>query len=166
MQVTLLLLTAWRESQASRYDRVVPKGKYLRYCSEQVCLERSENLASAIKGVTLIPTLRRDLLRDVKIPKVSGRLYVILGVKVGNGEDFFCIGCMIPLIYQLMAVKKTSFPETECSGSIVYVQYGVSMELDTAYWAFLGIGNTFDIFQNIIFHILKTAYRGRLDTAY
>ncbi|GJT88666.1 hypothetical protein Tco_1070383 [Tanacetum coccineum] len=50
---------------------------------------------------------------------VSGRLYVILGVKVGNGEDFFCIGCMLPLMYQLMAVKKTSFPEMECSGSIV-----------------------------------------------
>ncbi|GJV21925.1 hypothetical protein Tco_1370945 [Tanacetum coccineum] len=46
MQVTLLLLTAWRESHASRYDQVVPKQKYLRYCSEQVCLERSEKLAS------------------------------------------------------------------------------------------------------------------------
>ncbi|GKA91742.1 hypothetical protein Tco_0813667, partial [Tanacetum coccineum] len=46
------------------------------------------------------------------------------------------------------------------------VQYGVSKELDTAYWAFLGVGTTFDIFQNIIFHILNTAYRGLLDTAY
>ncbi|GKE46012.1 hypothetical protein Tco_1473296 [Tanacetum coccineum] len=41
MQVTLLLLTAWRESHASHYDRVVPKRKYL-----------------------------RNLLGDVKIPKV------------------------------------------------------------------------------------------------
>ncbi|GJR19910.1 hypothetical protein Tco_0968437 [Tanacetum coccineum] len=46
MQVTLLPLTARRESHASRYDQVVPKRKYLRYCSEQVCLERSEKLAS------------------------------------------------------------------------------------------------------------------------
>nr|GEV13336.1 hypothetical protein [Tanacetum cinerariifolium] len=34
--------TAWRESHASHYDRVVLKRKYLRYCSERVCLERSE----------------------------------------------------------------------------------------------------------------------------
>ncbi|GJT99053.1 hypothetical protein Tco_1094571 [Tanacetum coccineum] len=39
------------------------------------------------------------------------------------------------------------------------VQYGVSKELDTAYWAFLGVGTTFDIFQNIIFLFLNTMYR-------
>ncbi|GKB84659.1 putative reverse transcriptase domain-containing protein [Tanacetum coccineum] len=31
------------------------------------------------------------------------------------------------------------------------VRYGISKELDTAYWGFLGVGTTFDIFQNIIF---------------
>ncbi|GJV17067.1 hypothetical protein Tco_1362390 [Tanacetum coccineum] len=72
MQVTILPLTAWRESHASRYDRFVPKQKYLQYCSEQVCLEGSEKLSSATKGVNLIPTPRRDLLGDVKIPKVGG----------------------------------------------------------------------------------------------
>ncbi|GJZ45020.1 hypothetical protein Tco_0592616 [Tanacetum coccineum] len=30
------------------------------------------------------------------------------------------------------------------------VEYGVSNGLDTAYWGFLGVGTTFDIFQNII----------------
>ncbi|GJX56249.1 hypothetical protein Tco_0286146 [Tanacetum coccineum] len=30
------------------------------------------------------------------------------------------------------------------------VRYGVSKELDTAYWGFLGVGTTLDIFQNII----------------
>ncbi|GJV22372.1 hypothetical protein Tco_1371392 [Tanacetum coccineum] len=30
MQVTLFLSTAWRESHASHYDRVVPNRKYLR----------------------------------------------------------------------------------------------------------------------------------------
>ncbi|GJQ92680.1 hypothetical protein Tco_0003819 [Tanacetum coccineum] len=30
------------------------------------------------------------------------------------------------------------------------VQYGISNGLDTAYWGFLGVGTTFDIFQNII----------------
>ncbi|GJS96837.1 hypothetical protein Tco_0803805 [Tanacetum coccineum] len=38
------------------------------------------------------------------------------------------------------------------------VQYGVSKELDTAYWTFLRVGTTFDIFQNIIFLFLNTAY--------
>ncbi|GJR26436.1 hypothetical protein Tco_1102668 [Tanacetum coccineum] len=36
------------------------------------------------------------------------------------------------------------------------VQYGVSNGLDTAYWGFLGVGTTFDIFQNI--HILYLRY--------
>ncbi|GJW01927.1 hypothetical protein Tco_0413788 [Tanacetum coccineum] len=36
------------------------------------------------------------------------------------------------------------------------VQYGVSNGLDTAYWGFLGVGTTFDIFQNI--HILYLQY--------
>ncbi|GKE60733.1 hypothetical protein Tco_1511100, partial [Tanacetum coccineum] len=31
------------------------------------------------------------------------------------------------------------------------VQYGVSKELDMAYWGFLGVRTTIDIFQNIIF---------------
>ncbi|GJR63924.1 hypothetical protein Tco_0009989 [Tanacetum coccineum] len=36
------------------------------------------------------------------------------------------------------------------------VRYGISKELDTAYWGFLGVGTTFDIFQNI--HILYLQY--------
>ncbi|GKA36489.1 hypothetical protein Tco_0722980, partial [Tanacetum coccineum] len=36
------------------------------------------------------------------------------------------------------------------------VRYGVSNVLDTAYWGFLGVGTTFDIFQNI--HILYLQY--------
>ncbi|GJS78160.1 hypothetical protein Tco_0728041 [Tanacetum coccineum] len=39
--------------------------------------------------------------------------------KMRNGEDFSYIRCVLPLMYQLMAVKKTSFPETESSGSVV-----------------------------------------------
>ncbi|GKC35895.1 putative ribonuclease H-like domain-containing protein, partial [Tanacetum coccineum] len=46
------------------------------------------------------------------------------------------------------------------------VQYGVSKELDMAYWAFLRVGTTFDIFQNIIFLFMDTAYRVLLDMAY
>ncbi|GJS45393.1 hypothetical protein Tco_0595514 [Tanacetum coccineum] len=36
------------------------------------------------------------------------------------------------------------------------VRYGVSQGLDTAYWGFLGVGITFDIFQNL--HILYLQY--------
>ncbi|GKG23788.1 hypothetical protein Tco_0391824, partial [Tanacetum coccineum] len=56
MQVTLLPLTAWRESHASRYDRVVPKRKYLWYCSEWVRLERSEKVASGSEDRWLLST--------------------------------------------------------------------------------------------------------------
>ncbi|GJZ97004.1 hypothetical protein Tco_0669338, partial [Tanacetum coccineum] len=38
-------------------------------------------------------------------------------------------------------------------------RYGVSKVLDTPYWGFLGVGTTFDIFQNILFpYSLNTAY--------
>ncbi|GJX05276.1 retrotransposon protein, putative, ty1-copia subclass [Tanacetum coccineum] len=47
------------------------------------------------------------------------------------------------------------------------VQYGVSNGLDTAYWGFLGVGTTFDIFQNIIMiPYLKYGVLSPLDTAY
>ncbi|GKA33609.1 hypothetical protein Tco_0720038 [Tanacetum coccineum] len=43
--------------------------------------------------------------------------------------------------------------------SLEYGRYGVSKVLDTAYWGFLGVGTTFDIFQNILFpYSLNTAY--------
>ncbi|GJT69211.1 hypothetical protein Tco_0105759 [Tanacetum coccineum] len=36
-----------------------------------------------------------------------------------NGEDFSYVRGVLPIVYQLMAVKKNSFPEMESSGSIV-----------------------------------------------
>ncbi|GKC72230.1 hypothetical protein Tco_1118113, partial [Tanacetum coccineum] len=36
------------------------------------------------------------------------------------------------------------------------IRYGVSKKLDTAYWGFLRVGTTFDIFQNI--HLLYIEY--------
>nr|GEV33994.1 hypothetical protein [Tanacetum cinerariifolium] len=48
-----------------------------------------------------------------------------------------------------------------------YGRYGVSKVLDTAYRMFLGVGTTFDIFQNILFsYSLNTSYCLLLDTAY
>ncbi|GJZ64064.1 hypothetical protein Tco_0620485 [Tanacetum coccineum] len=47
------------------------------------------------------------------------------------------------------------------------VEYGVSKELDTAYWGFLRVGTTFDIFQNIILiPYLEYGVLSPLDTAY
>ncbi|GJW37292.1 hypothetical protein Tco_0060212 [Tanacetum coccineum] len=40
-------------------------------------------------------------------------------LKVRDGEDFSYVKSEFPLMYQPMAVKKTSFPEMESSGSIV-----------------------------------------------
>ncbi|GKA75168.1 hypothetical protein Tco_0781546 [Tanacetum coccineum] len=45
--------------------------------------------------------------------------WLVSRLKMRNGEDSYCIGSMLPLMYQLMAVKKTSFPEIEYSGSVV-----------------------------------------------
>ncbi|GJQ98295.1 hypothetical protein Tco_0009434 [Tanacetum coccineum] len=48
-----------------------------------------------------------------------------------------------------------------------YGRYGVSKVLDTAYQGFLGVGTTFDIFQNILFpYSLNTTYCLLLDTTY
>ncbi|GJY91754.1 hypothetical protein Tco_0507536 [Tanacetum coccineum] len=50
---------------------------------------------------------------------------------------------------------------------VEYGRYVVSKVLDTAYRGFLGVGTTFDIFQNILFpYSLNTAYWSFLDTAY
>ncbi|GJY03031.1 ATP-dependent DNA helicase PIF1-like protein [Tanacetum coccineum] len=47
------------------------------------------------------------------------------------------------------------------------VRYGVSKGLDTVYWGFLGVGTTFDIFQNIIsIPYLEYGVLSPLDTAY
>ncbi|GKB85068.1 hypothetical protein Tco_0957340, partial [Tanacetum coccineum] len=47
------------------------------------------------------------------------------------------------------------------------VEYGLSNRLDTAYWGFLRVGTTFDIFQNIIIiPYLEYGILSPLDTAY
>ncbi|GJR68935.1 hypothetical protein Tco_0015000 [Tanacetum coccineum] len=47
------------------------------------------------------------------------------------------------------------------------VEYGVSNELDMAYWGFLRVGTTFDIFQNIILiPYLEYGVLSPLDMAY
>nr|GEV38595.1 hypothetical protein [Tanacetum cinerariifolium] len=47
------------------------------------------------------------------------------------------------------------------------VEYGVSKELDTAYWGFLRVKTTFDIFQNIILILyLEYDVLSPLDTTY
>ncbi|GJV49890.1 hypothetical protein Tco_1440102 [Tanacetum coccineum] len=73
MQVTLLLSTAWRESHASHYDRVVPKQKYLRF------LRRVE--AEMVNPKVESEKWRRPLLRE---------MCVAFDVSTdGREEDFF-----------------------------------------------------------------------------
>ncbi|GJZ64759.1 hypothetical protein Tco_0621180 [Tanacetum coccineum] len=45
--------------------------------------------------------------------------WLVSRLKMRNEEDFSYIRCVLPLMYQLMALKKTSFPEMEYSGSVV-----------------------------------------------
>ncbi|GJW24815.1 hypothetical protein Tco_0038626 [Tanacetum coccineum] len=66
IQVTLSLSTAWRESHASHYDRVSPKQKYLRYCSERVYLKGS--------NVQFVVSRSGDCYEDVSRPSVVGVL--------------------------------------------------------------------------------------------
>ncbi|GKC66485.1 hypothetical protein Tco_1099083 [Tanacetum coccineum] len=89
MQGTLFLSTAWRESLM----RVIMTESF-----------RSGNTYGIVWNEFL-----RWVEAETVSPEIEGR----------NGEDFSYIRCVMSLVYQLMAVKKTSFPETECSGSIV-----------------------------------------------
>ncbi|GKB76326.1 hypothetical protein Tco_0943221, partial [Tanacetum coccineum] len=66
-----------------------------------------------------IPTLRRDLLGVVIFLRWVEAEWLVSRLKMRNGEDFSYFGSMLPLMYQLMAVKKTSFPKMEYSGSVV-----------------------------------------------
>ncbi|GJY44690.1 hypothetical protein Tco_0432903 [Tanacetum coccineum] len=54
-----------------------------------------------------------------------------------------------------------------CCRCMKSVENGVSKELDTAYWGFLGVGTTLDFFQNIILiSYLEYGVLSPLDTAY
>nr|GEV36019.1 hypothetical protein [Tanacetum cinerariifolium] len=70
--------------------------------------------------------LKRRFLRWVEAKMVSPE------VEMRNGEDFSCIRCVLPLTYQLMAVKKTSFPKMKCSGSKVSEKIEDSSQMVTS----------------------------------
>nr|GEV47295.1 reverse transcriptase domain-containing protein [Tanacetum cinerariifolium] len=71
-------------------------------------------------------------------------------------------------VFSLSRVFTTELSDTsEVFAGLESVQYGESKVLDTAYREFLGVGTTFDIFQNILFlYSLNTAYCLLLDMAY
>ncbi|GJX11955.1 putative reverse transcriptase domain-containing protein [Tanacetum coccineum] len=56
------------------------------------------------------------------------------------------------------------FPDNIQGNDLESVQYDVSNGLDTAYWVFLRVGTTLDIFQNI--HILYLQYSVLVFTGY
>ncbi|GKA30089.1 hypothetical protein Tco_0716334 [Tanacetum coccineum] len=63
---------------------------------------------------------------------------------------------MIPKTERLQKYKKLHVVSYGLDRGLESVRYGVSNVLDMAYWGFLGVGTTFDIFQNI--HILYLQY--------
>ncbi|GJT50031.1 hypothetical protein Tco_0976188 [Tanacetum coccineum] len=64
--------------------------------------------------------------------------------------------------YELITLLPTSSAlVTPSENSLYGLEVGLIWRiqvLDKAYWGFLGVGTTLDIFQNIIFHTLNTAY--------
>ncbi|GJV57017.1 hypothetical protein Tco_1458022 [Tanacetum coccineum] len=114
MQVTLLLLTAWRESHASRFDQVIPERKCQR-AIEHGHVDIPESHGEVMRWLdeeiprNQIPTLRRDLLgvarflrwveAEMVSPEVGNEkwrrfllhwMYVAFDVSTdGREEDFF-----------------------------------------------------------------------------
>ncbi|GJX00358.1 hypothetical protein Tco_0184271, partial [Tanacetum coccineum] len=77
-----------------------------------------------------------------------------------DGDSF----CMFKITTMLRVV---SVNDVEMDRCLEKGRYGVSKVFDTAYWGFLRVGTTFDIFQNILFpYGLNTVYWSFLDTAY
>ncbi|GJU45250.1 hypothetical protein Tco_1202516 [Tanacetum coccineum] len=81
-------------------------GKMVRWLDEEISRNK-------------IPTLKKDLLGVTRFPRWVVAKRIVPRLKMRNGEDFSYIRCVLPMMYQLVAMKKTSFPEMESSGSIV-----------------------------------------------
>ncbi|GJT39616.1 hypothetical protein Tco_0939481 [Tanacetum coccineum] len=81
-------------------------GKMVRWLDEEIPRNR-------------IPTLKKYLLGVARFPRWVEAKRIVPRLKMRNGEEFSYIRCVLPMMYQLVSMKKTSFPEMESSGSIV-----------------------------------------------
>ncbi|GKD22740.1 hypothetical protein Tco_1224443 [Tanacetum coccineum] len=80
-----------------------------------------ETDCSLREKTTMTHVKNGDGYEDVSRPSIVGGWklrWLVTRLKVRNGEDFSYRRRMLPLTYQPMAMKKTSFPEMECGGSI------------------------------------------------
>ncbi|GJV50987.1 hypothetical protein Tco_1446728 [Tanacetum coccineum] len=79
---------------------------------EQIGTQVEQGQQTATKRDEVIAGLNQQV-QALQLRRIIPRL------EMRNGEDFSYVRCALPLTYQLMAVKKTSFPELESSGSVV-----------------------------------------------
>ncbi|GJX00455.1 hypothetical protein Tco_0184368 [Tanacetum coccineum] len=146
------------------------------YCTIPAVLFEDDVTFIAISSLTFLAkgiylqSLEKKLGRSWKI---FGCFQVIFDKKkLGRSSDVF-IGrfleddlCAVVVWYYDLAHLKIIF-EFSIYNVWNSVQYGVSNGLDKAYWGFLGVGTTFDIFQNIILiPYLEYGVLSPLDTAY
>ncbi|GJW03673.1 hypothetical protein Tco_1562529 [Tanacetum coccineum] len=79
-----------------------------------------------------------------------------------------CINGRMPMIYTAVQIAVDSLRMSYSNRlGLEKGRYDVSRVFDMAYWGFLRVGTTFDIFQNILFpYGLNTAYWSFLNTVY
>ncbi|GKB79303.1 hypothetical protein Tco_0946198 [Tanacetum coccineum] len=130
-------------------NNMINQGVYAMSSSEQSSVvNHSETEISKVQFQKFCNTV--DLRANERPPMLERGNYIpwesrfrrFLGNKLEEGEQMY-------REYDLAHLKLVFEPS-------IYkvwksVRYGVSKELDTAYWGFLGVGTTLDIFQNIIF---------------
>nr|GEW60025.1 hypothetical protein [Tanacetum cinerariifolium] len=89
MEVTLLLVTAWRESHASRYDRVIPKRKYLWYAgnpnNNNGRIEADVRFLGELGAVANVPMV--GLIVDEIAEPVDEAEEQVIALVVGMDED-------------------------------------------------------------------------------
>ncbi|GJY84603.1 hypothetical protein Tco_0498629, partial [Tanacetum coccineum] len=85
---------------------------------KRVCLERGD-VIECEESVMVIEKTCQDQVMNVKIPKVVEAKMLVYEIEnMEQARRPLLNRNVLHLTYQPMAVKKTSFPEIECGGSI------------------------------------------------
>ncbi|GJU89447.1 ALP1-like protein isoform X1 [Tanacetum coccineum] len=126
----------------------------LRLCKVPLLSQKTSDEDEVTNDLTFLKTSLRlcksplfNDLKDGKAPEVS---FVANDVTCKWG--YYLTDEIHPeLSVLIMSISQPDLNDTKRIRVWKSVRYGVSKELDTAYWGFLGVGTTLDIFQNIIF---------------
>ncbi|GJY98906.1 putative reverse transcriptase domain-containing protein [Tanacetum coccineum] len=116
------------------------------------------------KLIIELPTLTTPVLKETLYINLAASKDAVSGVLVADRKGKqtpIYINCNMESYPELLAYAQTTLKLQRIKyvgldPGMESVRYGVSNVLDTAYWGFLGVGTTFDIFQNI--HILYLQY--------